>query len=161
MYRFRIQITAKFRLQLSAFAHLNLRYISWYKYLYIFRAGRLVSKQWPCWMSREVSDCTIPFLLVPETHFSPIHTARWSRKIARKLPECLLCERKHVPGLIPGLIPGWDLVTLPGSVPERALCEQKPDQCRKGCVVVMTHFIVRLFYRVFWRQINVHTTKNM
>ncbi len=80
---------------------------------------------------------------------SPIHTARWSRKIARKLPECLLCERKHVPGLIPGLIPGWDLVTLPGSVPERALCEQKPDQCRKGCVVVMTHFIVRLFYRVF------------
>ncbi len=63
---------------------------------------------------------------------SPIHTARWSRKIARKLPECLLCERKHVPGLIPGLIPGWDLVTLPGSVPERALCEQKPDQCRKG-----------------------------
>ncbi len=49
-----------------------------------------------------------------------------------KLPECLLCERKHVPGLIPG----WDLVTLPGSVPERALCEQKPDQCRKGCVVV-------------------------
>ncbi len=71
---------------------------------------------------------------------SPIHTARWSRKIARKLPECLLCERKHVPGLIPGLIPGWDLVTLPGSVPERALCEQKPDQCRKGCVVVMTHF---------------------
>ncbi len=83
-------------------------------------------------------------------HFiSPIHTARWSRKIARKLPECLLCERKHVPGLIPGLIPGWDLVTLPGSVPERALCEQKPDQCRKGCVIVMTHFIVRQFYRVF------------
>ncbi len=81
--------------------------------------------------------------------YSPIHTARWSRKIARKLPECLLCERKHVPGLIPGLIPGWDLVTLPGSVPERALCEQKPDQCRKGCVVVMTHFIVRQFYRVF------------
>ncbi len=71
---------------------------------------------------------------------SPIHTARWSRKIARKLPECLLCERKHVPGLIPGLIPGWDLVTLPGSVPERALCEQKPDQCRNECVVVMTHF---------------------
>ncbi len=34
---------------------------------------------------------------------------------------------------------------MPGSVPERALCEQKPDQCRKGCVVVMTHFIVRLF----------------
>ncbi len=90
---------------------------------------------------------------------SPIHTARWSRKIARKLPECLLCERKHVPGLIPGLIPGWDLVTLPGSVPERALCEQKPDQCRNECVVVMTHFIVRLFYRVFWRQINVHDEK--
>ncbi len=43
---------------------------------------------------------------------------------------CLLCERKHVPGLIPG----WDLVTLPGSVPERALCEQKPDQCRNECV---------------------------
>ncbi len=82
-------------------------------------------------------------------NLSPIHTARWSQKIARKLPECLLCERKHVPGLIPGLIPGWDLVTLPGSVPERALCEQKPDQCRKGCVVVMTHFIVRQFYRVF------------
>ncbi len=38
---------------------------------------------------------------------SPFHTARWSRKIARNLPECLLCERKHVPGLIPGLIPGW------------------------------------------------------
>ncbi len=80
---------------------------------------------------------------------SPIHTARWSRKMARKLPECLLCERKHVPGLIPGSIPGWDLVTLPGSVPERALCEQKPDQCRKGCVVVMTHFIVRQFYWLF------------
>ncbi len=79
----------------------------------------------------------------------------------RKLPECLLCERKHVPGLIPGLIPGWDLVTLPGSVPERALCEQKPDQCRKGCVVVMTHFIVRQFYRVFWRQINFHTRWKM
>ncbi len=61
----------------------------------------------------------------------------------------------------PGLVPGWDLVTLPGSVPERALCEQKPDQCRNECVVVMTHFIVRLFYRLFWRQINVHTTKNM
>ncbi len=86
---------------------------------------------------------------VDSSLFSLIHTARWSRKIARKLPECLLCERKHVPGLIPGLIPGWDLVTLPGSVPERALCEQKPDQCRKGCVVVMTHFIVRQFYRVF------------
>ncbi len=57
---------------------------------------------------------------------------------------CLLCERKHVPGLIPG----WDLVTLPGSVPERALCEQKPDQCRNECVVVMTHFVVQLFYRV-------------
>ncbi len=82
-------------------------------------------------------------------HISPVHTARWSRKIARKLPERLLCERKHVPGLIPGLIPGLDLVTLPGSVPERALCEQKPDQCRKGCVVVMTHFIVRQFYREF------------
>ncbi len=68
---------------------------------------------------------------------------------------CLLCERKHVPGLIPG----WDLVTLPGSVPERALCEQKPDQCRNECVVVMTHFVVQLFYRVFWRQINVHTMK--
>ncbi len=94
-------------------------------------------------------------------HTSPIHTARWSRKIARKLPECLLCERKHVLWLIPGLIPGWDLVTLPGSVPEWALCEQKPDQCRKGCVVVMTHFIVGLFYRVFWRQINVHMTKSM
>ncbi len=40
-------------------------------------------------------------------NISPFHTARWSRKIARKLPECLLCERKHVPGLIPGLIPGW------------------------------------------------------
>ncbi len=92
---------------------------------------------------------------------SPIHTARWSRKIARKLPEWLLCQRKHVPGLIPGLIPGWDLVTLPGSVPERTLCEQKPDQCRNECVVVMTHFIVRQFYRVFWRQINVHTTKNV
>ncbi len=65
------------------------------------------------------------------------------------------------PGLIPGLIPGWDLVTLPDSVPERALCEQKPDQCRKGCIVVMMHFIVRQFYRVFWRQINVHTTKNV
>ncbi len=93
--------------------------------------------------------------------WSPIHTARWSWKIARKLPECLLCEHKHVPGLIPGLIRGWDLVTLPGSVPERALCEQKPDQCRKWCVIVMMHFIVRQFYRVFWRQINVHTMKNM
>ncbi len=93
--------------------------------------------------------------------YSPFHTACWSRKIARKLPECFLCERKHVPGLIPGLIPGWDLVTLPGSVPERALCEQKPDQCRNECVVVMTHFIVRQFYRLFWRQIKVHTTKNV
>ncbi len=37
---------------------------------------------------------------------------------------------------------------MPGSVPERALCEQKPDQCHKGCVVVMTHFIVRLFLPV-------------
>ncbi len=62
----------------------------------------------------------------------------------QKIAGVLLCERKHVPGLIPGLIPGWDLVTLPGSVLERALCEQEPDQCRKGCVVVMTHFIVRL-----------------
>ncbi len=82
-------------------------------------------------------------------HPKPLSHCPLVRKIARKLPECLLCERKHVPGLIPGLIPGWDLVTLPGSVPERALCEQKPDQCSKGCVVVMTHFIVRLFYRVF------------
>lgn len=29
--------------------------------MYIFRAGRQGSKQWPCWMSREVSDCTILF----------------------------------------------------------------------------------------------------
>ncbi len=55
---------------------------------------------------------------------------------------CAFCvNAKHVPGLIPG----WDLVTLPGSVPERALCEQKPDQCRNECVVVMTHFVVQLF----------------
>ncbi len=92
---------------------------------------------------------------------SPIHTARWSRKIARKLPECLLCERKHVPGLIPGLIPGWGPSNIAGFSPGTSAVWTKPDQCRKGCVVVMTHFIVRLFYRVFWRQINVHTTKNM
>ncbi len=79
-------------------------------------------------MPLKTDECESGNVLI---HWSPIHTARWSRKIARKLPECLLCERKHVPGLIPGLIPGWDLVTLPGSVPERALCEQKPDQCRK------------------------------
>ncbi len=49
--------------------------------------------------------------------YSPIHTARWSRKIARKLPECLLCERKHVPGLIPGLIPGWGPSNIAGFSP--------------------------------------------
>ncbi len=49
--------------------------------------------------------------------YSPFHTARWSRKIARKLPECLLCERKHVPGLIPGLIPGWGPSNIAGFSP--------------------------------------------
>ncbi len=48
---------------------------------------------------------------------SPFHTARWSRKIARKLPECLLCERKHIPGLIPGLIPGWGPSNIAGFSP--------------------------------------------
>ncbi len=50
-------------------------------------------------------------------HYSPFHTARWSRKIARKLPECLLCERKHVPGLILGLIPGWGPSNIAGFSP--------------------------------------------
>ncbi len=53
----------------------------------------------------------------PRLLLSPIHTARWSWKIARKLPECLLCERKHVPGLIPGLIPGWDPSNIAGFSP--------------------------------------------
>ncbi len=48
---------------------------------------------------------------------APFHTARWSRKIARKLPECLLCERKHVPGLILGLIPGWGPSNIAGFSP--------------------------------------------
>ncbi len=51
------------------------------------------------------------------TALSPFHTARWSRKIARKLPECLLCERKHIPGLIPGLIPGWGPSNIAGFSP--------------------------------------------
>ncbi len=34
-----------------------------------------------------------------------------------KLPECLLCERKHVPGLIPGLIPGWGPSNIAGFSP--------------------------------------------
>jgi len=51
-----------------------------------------------------------------------------------------------------------DQVTLPGSVPDRALCEQKPDQCHKG-VIVMTHVLVQLFYQVFWTQINVNGEK--
>ncbi len=34
-----------------------------------------------------------------------------------KLPECLLCERKHVPGLIPGLIPGWGPSNIVGFSP--------------------------------------------
>ncbi len=47
-------------------------------------------------------------------NLSPIHTARWSRKIARNLPEC---EHKHVPGLIPGLIPGWGPSNIAGFSP--------------------------------------------
>ncbi len=35
-----------------------------------------------------------------------------------------MCERKHVPVLIPGLIPGWGPRTLPGSVPDE-LCVNK------------------------------------
>ncbi len=68
---------------------------------------------------------------------------------------CAFCVNANTSGIDPGLGPS----KLPGSVPERALCEQKPDQCRNECVVVMTHFVVQLFYRVFWRQINVHTMK--
>ncbi len=34
-----------------------------------------------------------------------------------KLPEWLLCERKHVPGLIPGLIPGWGPSNIAGFSP--------------------------------------------
>ncbi|KAG1931020.1 hypothetical protein F2P79_021847 [Pimephales promelas] len=34
-------------------------------------------------------------------------------KIAGKLPERLLCERKHVPGLIPSSKPGWGLPYFP------------------------------------------------
>ncbi len=61
---------------------------------------------------------SFPFLLHPPRVFiSPFHTARWSRKIARKLPECLLCERKHIPGLIPGLIPGWGPSNIAGFSP--------------------------------------------
>ncbi len=58
-----------------------------------------------------------PLVIRLREHLSPIHTARWSRKIARKLPECLLCERKHVPGLIPGSIPGWGPSNIAGFSP--------------------------------------------
>ncbi len=54
---------------------------------------------------------------------------------------CLLCERKHVPGLIPG----WDLVTLPGSVRNERCVNKSRIKCRNECVVVMTHFVVQLF----------------
>ncbi len=64
------------------------------------------------------------------------------------VPNCDPCQI-ITPLVLVGLGLGVGEGTTPGSVPERALCEQKPDQCRKGCVVVMTHFIVRLFYRLF------------
>ncbi len=69
------------------------------------------------WVTELLSDRVVrnPWLWI--IHLSPIHTARWSRKIARKLPECLLCERKHVPGLIPGLIPGWGPSNIAGFSP--------------------------------------------
>ncbi len=57
------------------------------------------------------------------------------------------------------LIPGWGPNNIAGSVPERALCEQKPDQCCKGCVVVMTHCIVRLIYRLFEGRSRSHDEK--
>ncbi len=41
--------------------------------------------------------------------------------------------------------PGLGPSNIAGFSPERALCEQKPDQCRNECVVVMTHFVVQLF----------------
>ncbi len=53
-------------------------------------------------------------------HRSPFHTAHWSWKIARKLPECPLCECKHVPGLIPGLIPGWGPSNIAGFSPGKS-----------------------------------------
>ncbi len=34
-----------------------------------------------------------------------------------ELPECLLCEHKHVPGLIPGSIPGWGPSNISGFSP--------------------------------------------
>ncbi len=34
-----------------------------------------------------------------------------------KLLECLLCERKHVPGFIPGSIPGWGPSNIAGFSP--------------------------------------------
>ncbi len=78
---------------------------------------------------------------------------------------CTLVPENCVPSVWtqtrPGIDPGLGPSNIAGSVPERALCEQKPDQCRNECVVVMTHFVVQLFYRVFWRQINVHTMKNV
>ncbi len=69
------------------------------------------------WVTELLSDRVVcnPWLWI--IHLSPFHTARWSRKIARKLPECLLCERKHVPGLIPGLIPGWGPSNIAGFSP--------------------------------------------
>ncbi len=57
------------------------------------------------------------------THYSQFH-------ITLILPECLLCEHKHITGLNPGMIPGWGSSNFPGSVPEWALCE--PDQCCNG-----------------------------
>ncbi len=55
--------------------------------------------------------------------YSPIHTARWSRKIARKLPECLLCERKHVPGINSGIDPGLGPSNIAGVMPNSDPCQ--------------------------------------
>ncbi len=70
-------------------------------------------------------------------HWSPIHTARWSRKISQKIAGVPSVWTQTRPGINSGIDPGWGPSNMPGSVPERALCEQKPDQCRKGCVVVI------------------------
>jgi len=48
---------------------------------------------------------------------SPFHTARRTRQIAGTLPGRLLCESKHVPGLIPGLNPGRGPSNIAGFSP--------------------------------------------
>ncbi len=73
-----------------------------------------------------------------------------------KLPECLLCERKHVSGLIPGSIPGWGPSNIAEFSPRTSSVWTK---ARTNDVKADNTLIMWLFYRVFWRQINVHTDK--